>query len=171
MRVFDALKQLRADSEFKRWHKANPDFYLAHVFVIIDKPEQQEADHLHEVDIGFFNPKDQKMISFIVGDDVEIKEHDEIFREPGSKIDELHEDKIKIRLSEALKKAAEIQKEKYKAQLPVKKISILQNLKGFGDCWNITYVTAQFKTLNIKINAETGEVLDEKLVEIMQFGK
>lgn len=171
MRVFDALKQLRADAEFKQWQKANPGFYLVHVFVIIDKPEQHEADHLQEIDIGFFNPKDQKMVSFIVRDDVEIKEHDEIFTEPGSEIDELHEDKLKIKLSEALKKASEIQKEKYKAQLPVKKISILQNLKGFGDCWNITYVTAQFKTLNIKIDAETGKVLDDKLVEIVQFGR
>ncbi|MBW3022928.1 hypothetical protein KY308_02405, partial [Candidatus Woesearchaeota archaeon] len=59
--------------------------------------------------------------------------------------------------------------EKYKTHIPIKRIAILQHLP-IGQVWNITYVTQSFNTLNIKINAETKEIVSDKLVSIVQFG-
>jgi hypothetical protein len=63
--------------------------------------------------------------------------------------------------------ADELQKKEYKSSQPFKKIFILQNLDQWGQVWNVTFITTDFKTLNIKINAENGKVLSHKLISII----
>ncbi len=41
----------------------------------------------------------------------------------------------------------------------------------FGDIWNITYVTEAFNTLNMKIDAENGRVLEHNLASVFSFRK
>ena len=50
----------------------------------------------------------------------------------------------------------------------MKEVVILQNL-DVGQVWNITYITKSFQTLNIKIDAETGDVLEDKLHQIFSM--
>ena len=66
--------------------------------------------------------------------------------------------------------ADEFQKQNYKNELPNKSINILQNIHQ-GTAWNVTLVTAAFNTLNMKIDASTGEVLEHKLTSLMSMGE
>jgi hypothetical protein len=79
--------------------------------------------------------------------------------------------KMKIPLNKILRKIKEFQKEKYSKELVNKIIVILQNLQDYGNIWNITYITHSFKTLNIKVNAENGEILHHSIDSLMSFVK
>ncbi|MEA3514373.1 MAG: hypothetical protein U9R34_02775, partial [Nanoarchaeota archaeon] len=59
---------------------------------------------------------------------------------------------------------------KYKNELPSRKIFILQNI-DIGQIWNVTIVTLTFNTLNLKIDSNTGEVIQHHLTSLMQMGK
>jgi len=78
---------------------------------------------------------------------------------------------VKIPFQKIMKKAENFQKEKYPKEMVNKKITILQNLEKYGLVWNITLVTQSFSTLNIKINAEKGEVVYHHLESLMSMMK
>ena len=86
------------------------------------------------------------------------------------KIKSLNIEKVKIDYENALKTASELQKEKYKTEIPFKQITILQNIDE-GQVWNFTFITQAFKTLNIKIDAKTGEIVKDELINLMGDNK
>jgi len=102
-----------------------------------------------------------------------IKAHveEEVFKKPSMSVNEINLDKIKLPLKEILEKVETFRKKTYPKELQEKIIVILQNLDDFGDIWNITYITKAFNTLNIKISAENGKVLQHKLSSIFDFKK
>ena len=55
--------------------------------------------------------------------------------------------------------------------MPIKTIAILQNIKPHGNIWNLTYITQAFNTLNMKIDASTGKILDHNHSSIFSFRK
>lgn len=54
-------------------------------------------------------------------------------------------------------------------EIPSKKIFILQQKES--PIWNITYLTQSLNILNMKINAETGQIIEEKIESAMNFQK
>ncbi|MBI2652931.1 hypothetical protein HYX00_05695, partial [Candidatus Woesearchaeota archaeon] len=46
-----------------------------------------------------------------------------------------------------------------------------QNMAALGNIWNITYITEAFNTLNMKIDASNGKVLEHNLSSIFSFKK
>jgi uncharacterized protein YpmB len=54
-------------------------------------------------------------------------------------------------------------------EIPTKKIFILQQKES--PIWNITYLTQSLNILNMKINAETGQIIEEKIESAMNFQK
>ena len=119
--------------------------------------------------LGYYNPSNDTLTSFTVNDKVIQNPDAEIFKNK-TKVQKLDVDKVKINLDEALSKSEKLQKEKYSVHDPLKKIVILQNL-DMGQVWNITYVTQTFKTLNIKINSETGEIVKYDLIDLFKVEK
>jgi uncharacterized protein YpmB len=57
--------------------------------------------------------------------------------------------------------------EKYNSEKETKKIIILQQTDF--PIWNVTYVTTALNVLHVKINAITGEIIEEKFESIMKF--
>ena len=77
-------------------------------------------------------------------------------------------DDVKIDLGDAIEEITRIEREKYATEQGMKQFIVLQNIESKGQVWNATTVTKAFKTLNIKIDSKTGEVIEEKLVSLMQ---
>ena len=90
----------------------------------------------------------------------------EIFKN-NTKVYELKIDKLKVACRDAWKISDKIQKEKYPFLIPLKKITILQKL-DIGQLWNITYITSSFKTLNIKVDSETGNILKHGMMDVFK---
>ena len=79
--------------------------------------------------------------------------------------------KVKLTFDTAIEKANEFQQKNFPKDNCIKTIAILQNIHQFGNIWNITYITESFNTLNMKINAENGNVLEHNLSSVFSFRK
>jgi len=163
--MFKAIQTLESSKEFKGFKKQNKDAFLTHVFYMLDEANE------NAVQIGYYDKARDRITTFVIEGNSIIKNPEaEVFKEQETLMHPLELSKVKIDMKEAVAIADRLQKEKYKDEIPVKKIAILQNLP-VGQVWNITFVTRTFKTLNIKIDAETKKVVFEKLLSIVEFGK
>jgi len=158
-----SLENLKKNTEFKEWEKENKESYLSYIMV---------THGSNNVQIGFYNNKKDKISTFFLEDDkiTDIKQ-DEVFKEPGSEVSKLDIEKITVEFEQAEKTADDFQKKEYSNELPTKKIFILQNIKDFGNIWNVSLMSLSFNVLNIKINAEKGDILSHKLAKLMEFQK
>ncbi len=159
----EVLQRLLESDEFKTWHAKNRHAYLAHGFIMQDPLVKEEWQ------IGYFDEKQDKVITFIMGDKISINNAAEILKDD-TKLLELSPEKIKTRHADIMSKCDKLQKEKYPGHTPLKKIILLQNL-ALGQVWNVTFVTNTFKILNIKLSTETGDVLKDELVELFRVDK
>jgi len=163
--MIESVKKLEDSKEFKDFKKQNKEAYLAHVFYMLDEANQDI------VQIGYYNKSKDRITTFIVeGDNITKNPEAEVFKEQEIMMKPIDLSKVKINVNEAVDIAEKLQKDKYKQEIPVKKIAILQHLP-LGQVWNITFVTQTFKTLNIKIDSGTKKIVSEKLLSIIEFGK
>jgi len=119
--------------------------------------------------VGFYSKDSGKLTSFIVGEDIKIKEEEEVFQEEKKTLEELDIESVKVSLSDALVKVDELKGKKAEAEDVTSEIIILQQ-KG-APIWNITYTTSGFNLLNVKVDACSGEVLGESFSGIMELRK
>ena len=161
-----ALKRLEENSNFKSWKRKHKDTYFSYAFKI---PQEMSSD---DWQIGFYDKKKDKITTFVIAqDNIKIRPEEEVFKKEETNVNEIKLDKIKLTFDNVIAKANEFQKKNFPKDKSIKKIVILQNIPNFGNIWNITYITESFNTLNMKIDASTGKVLDHKLSSILSFRK
>ena len=124
-------KKLINSKIFKDWKIKHKDSFLCS-YIVIDKTQ-----------FDFYN-KNDTITSFTANDNIEIKENEKIFKK--TQLKELNLDNIKLKEESAL----EIVNKKYPKEKFTKKIIILQNTGELF--WNLTFITASLKLLNIKID-------------------
>lgn len=160
------LKKLEESQDFKKWKQKNKDTYFSYAFKI---PQEMNSS---DWQIGFYDTKKDKITTFVViGDNVKIRPEEEIFKKEEMKVNEIQLEKVKLRFDNALTKANEFQQKNFPKDKSIKTIAILQNIAVLGNIWNITYITEAFNTLNIKINATSGKVLEHNLSSVFSFRK
>ncbi len=159
MEPLQAFAKLSGEAAFISWKDKNEGSFPAYAFAMADGRLPGEWQ------LGYYVPGSDKIITFIVGDAITIGQEAEAFKD--SEVLKLDLEKVRITAETALSLAETLQKEKYPAHLPSKKIIILQSLP-IGQVWNITYVTQTFNTLNIKLDSGNGEVLKDELLSIFQ---
>jgi hypothetical protein len=143
------LKEIKQSKEFIDWKEKNKDAYLASIFYSTDL----QGD--------FYSPENDNLTSFTITNKVNLQEA-EIFRKEKKQIKELKLDEVKIDLEKVKEIVSGILKEE-----TTKEIIILQNLNV--PLWNITYITKSMNIFNIKINAISGEVIENKTENILNF--
>ena len=157
------MTKLEEKEEFRKWKQNHNDSYLVHIFIM------DSVNEINNYSIGYYN-KDDTITTFeIKGDDISIKSDEEIFKPDDEKVKELDISQAKLTYNQIMDIAEDFRIKNYKSEIPNKNISILQNLEQ-GIIWNITLITIGFNTLNIKIDANTGEVLGHNLTSLMQMG-
>ena len=161
-----ALKKLEKDSCFKEWYNKNRGTYLSYAFKI---PQEMGSD---EWQLGFYDEKKDKIATFVIaGDEVNIRAEEEIFKKEEMKVNKVELDMVKLTFDSVINKANDFQKNKFPKDKSMKTIAILQNISGFGNIWNITFITEAFNTLNIKIDASNGKILEHIISSIFAFRK
>lgn len=166
MDLKENLERLESFSEFKEWKSASGSYCLVHAFVMLDEINKDCWQ------IGFYSGKEGKMATFILEpDDIKMAETTEIFKEPGSKILELNPSDVKITVEKALQIADAVLKEKYPKNSIMKKFFIIQNLEKEGPVFNVTFVSQEMNTINIKISTSTGHVMKHQISSLMDFGR
>lgn len=164
MIIKEIYSKIKDSDKYNDFKEENPEHYLSHIFKMFEK----NGGDIWQ--IGFYEVKEDKIVTFVYNETSGI-----INREPESEVFKKNDtvkklvlDNVNIDYKEILVKVDSVQKEKYKGQEPIKIIMILQNFDG-EDIYNITYVTRAFKTLNIRIDAKSGDLVSDKIVSIFDF--
>jgi len=120
--------------------------------------------------LGFYDHDTGIITTYkIEGDDLIVNEG-KPFRKDSGKINELILEDVKIELDKLREIVEDFQKKTYPGQNPIKIIAILQNIEGEDKIlWNLTLITQSFNTLNIKVDAVSGEVISSELINLMQW--
>lgn len=164
MELKEALRKLGGSPEFKKWREKNKADYFSYAFCELSNVESSWQ-------IGYYNKNGDKITTFVINEKIEIMPQEEVFKKPDTKVNKIDLNEVKLTFAELIDKASEFQKKKYPKEESNNIIAILQNLKEFGNIWNLTFITKAFNTLNIKISAGNGKVLEHKLSSIFDFRK
>jgi hypothetical protein len=166
MDVFEAIKHIEKSKEYSSWKKDYKKAYLAHCFKMNDKANENSWQ------IGYFNPDTHLISVFVLQDKTITRTPDaEVFKEQEKLVAELNLAEVKINENEAMDKGMEILNEEYTGVGIFKSFMILQSLENVGQVWNITFVTQQFKTVNVKIDANSGVCVSHKEVSLIKQEK
>lgn len=157
--VKEKLAIMEDSDMFKDWRKRNPDSYLTHAFCMHD------GTSIDEWQFGYYNKSRDKIATFVLDDDVTLMPESDVLKKDDL-LNKLDIENVKIDVTKALEISKKLQEEKYKGQLPLKTIILLQHLNE-GLVWNITYLTVAFKTLNIKVSAIDGKIADSSLKSLI----
>ena len=161
-----ALRMLEQSKNFRTWHNKNKSTYFSFAFKI---PEETGAN---DWQLGFCNSKNDKVTTFVIADGkISIRAEEEVFKREETKVGEIEINKINLTFGNAIAKANEFQSKNFPKDKSIKTIVILQNIPNFGNMWNITYVTESFNTLNIKIDALNGKIVEHNLASVLSFRK
>jgi hypothetical protein len=161
MTVIEAIKKLEQSDEYTSWKKEHPDAYLVHAFKMLDKANKDIWQ------IGYFNKGTNLISVFLVGAAITKNEDAEVFKEQEKLVHALDIKQIKIFEDDAIKRAEDVLGKEYKGTTIFKTFMILQNLENIGQIWNVTFITEQFKTVNVKIDAQKGDCIGHKLVSLI----
>lgn len=166
MDIKPALEKLEKSDSFRKWRQKNKSTYFSYAFKI---PQEMSAS---DWQLGFYNAKKDKITTFVIaGDNVNIRMEEEIFKKEGAKVNEVELGNVNLDFDGAMSKAHEFQERNFPKDRSIKTIAILQNIQELGNIWNITYITETFNTLNIKIDASSGKVLEHNLSSVFSFRK
>lgn len=125
-----------------------------------------------EIHVGFFNKDSKKIFSYkLFEDKMELIPEQDIFQKNQEDVAELDLDKIKISLNDAMDILRKEVKDKYKDTVSFKTMIVLQKLKDLGVVWNLTVLRRDFKTVNIKIDAKSGDIKSSSCSSIIDFNK
>ena len=164
MQFKDAYASLEKSKEFSAWKKKNKNCFAAHALVM------REGTKDSEWQIGFYNPKIDKEVVFSLLNPVKVSEEMDIFKKPGTKVEQLDIKKINIEFDKAVEIAEKVLADDYAPEKQNRTIIILQNLEK-KQLWNITFITNSFNMINIRIDADKGIVLKKNISSLYSLGK
>lgn len=139
---------------YKSFKEKNQLSFLSSVFILDNN-----------LQFDFYNKETDKITSFILKNKEITSEESKVFRDKDSDIKELKLDRVKIEIKK-VRSILSKTLEKYN-QRERKEIIILQSQEN--PLWNVSYITTEFKLLNMKIDATSGEILSEKIESVLNF--
>ncbi len=158
--------KLLDSKEFKKWEKENKDSYLTSFSTMYDS----FSNRTEFWTISFYNRKEDSMTNFTIKEKITLEKFDEIAKKPGTKVEELKINKVKIDFEQSLEKVKEIKKELYKSQMLTKAFVVLQVFES-AQVWNISFLTGSFQLINFKIDAENGSLVSHEFMNFTDMGK
>ena len=156
MEAVAVIRETESSEEFREWKKENPDAHLTSAFSMFS--EGEERNWL----ISYYNSKKDTITTFFG----ESSKEEEAFKKEGD-IPELRLEEVKIAEEDALKEARKILSEKYGEKLQ-KVVMVLQKIGG-ESLWNMTFITASFKVVNVRVSASTGKVISHNAASLSDF--
>lgn len=161
-KLYTTKEKIESTEVFLKFKKENPENYLTSAFFISPFSKLEYSWQL-----DYFSPKNHTISSFkFENNDLKIIKNQNIFQKNKNQLNELNLEDIKF--SKIKEKIEELKNEKSASESFNKIIVLLQNIEN-QTIWNITLLTNSFKVWNIKINAENGQILSEKLENVLSF--
>ncbi len=163
----EMLAKIEKSEKYVSWKKKHPKGYLSHFFCPISADCELKSDW----EVGFYDADSEKMTVFACGEKITVKKkEDDVFKKPEQKVEELEIVSVKIPFDKAVDVFAGHVEELFPKAGRGDGFVILQNLEG-KSLWNFTFITKDLKFINIKINAENGEVDSHLSMDLIDRGQ
>lgn len=141
-------KKLETSKELKDFEKKNEKAFLYSCFFVSEGKWQ----------FDYYNPEDNNITSFEAAEKIKEMPIDSLVNKK-AKITELNLNNIKIECKKAVEAAKEFMTKNYPSDISfMKEIIILENNEG-KPVWNLTFLTATLKLVNIKVDGENGKII------------
>lgn len=162
MDINQLLSFLENNSVFKDWKDSHKDYFLAHIFVMLDEA------NIDVWQLGFFDKQKNMMTTFVVDKNVVKIIPDQEILKSGAEIIPLDFNAVKISEFSAMNIANNLLRTEYSREKVAKTFFILQQIDTLP-VYNITFFTASFKTINIKVNSVDGKIIHHSQGSIADF--
>jgi uncharacterized membrane protein YkoI len=145
----------------------HPDFlgkgYLVHFFGNLKDDFSPEGNW----QVGFYLPEEKVVQTYSYDAGNLSMEEGKPFQKVQKHVDELKLEEVHISFDEMKRKVNSFLKETYPGKFALKIILVVQVIEV--PVWNLTLVTSDFNTLNVKVDAKTGDILDHQLSNLLQW--
>ncbi len=169
----EIFNKLSAQQEFLRWKENHTQAFLSHFFCWLNKEGKEKVPW----ELGFFDPQDQKITSFVYqylqereGSQAEVfikKNADAVFKKDDEVVEELPLQEVKL----SFLQAREINFKEFPLLFPGE-ISgegfVLLQPKQKKAYWSFSLLSKSLAFLHLRIDASTGEVVDHQRIEVVQ---
>lgn len=157
-------KLVKSDA-YNKFQEENKEYYLAHGFVQLDRKYNATKDW----QVGFYSKKNDNLAIFETNPP-KFASFDDAFKD-GGVISELKYDSEKfLTTNECLNKAKNLLEEKYKGEIIMNIIVILQTIDK-NPAYNLTFITQAFSMITIHVNAISGEIIKEVKNSVLDLKK
>ena len=162
METADILNNLQESDSYKGWKENHPDSFLSHFFCPLDANLETKSPW----EIGLFDSAKEKITVFVVDSEITMKYEDEVFKKKEDKVEGLNFADVKISFKNAKETFKVKEKELFPSMIRGDGFVVLQTIDG-KTLWNFTSITKQLKFVNIKINAQNGEVDSHTVMDLI----
>lgn len=149
--IQDLFKRLESCNEFVDYKKRNPNAYLVSCFIVFEEKNMETCA------FNFYSPEKDQVTAFEIQKELKELPSEGIFKKEKSRPGELNLDLVKTGLKDIFDI---VRNHKWK------RIFIV--LSGQEPLWSVSYFDALIVT-NIKIDAQSGKILEEKTEPIANF--
>jgi hypothetical protein len=111
MELKQALEKLRQSNEFLAWSKDNPDSFFSYALKMIESNKESPWQ------LGYYHKSTDKVVTFIVNEEIEMQQEEEIFKKPDMEVKEIDIEKVKLSFEKIMENIARFQKEKFPQEL------------------------------------------------------
>ncbi len=178
------VESVEKSGEFSDWRKTNGSAYLTSLFVMVKDLARLESEDGNATEwlLSYYDEDDDTFTTFSsLG--VKRAAKEQAFKK-GKTLPMLNASVVKVDVQDSVQAAEEVRGSKYKGEGVSSLIAILQPLSaeeifdGIGKAkkiagpipvWNLTYITTSYNIINVKIDAETGKVLSDRMSGVMDF--
>ncbi len=159
------VEKIEESEVFKDWKKNNKKSYLANVFIMFDSMNKGIWN------ASYYNPETDKITSIVIDENnkVSIQATDDVFKKEDTLVKPLDMDKVNIHFDEAIEIAEKLKEEEYQGEPTQKNIVLLQDIEGHGLVWNLTFITAAYNTINVKIDASDGKIKKHQISSLLAY--
>ncbi|MFH1455640.1 MAG: PepSY domain-containing protein [archaeon] len=161
--IKDLVEELKKSEKYKDFSSKHSEAYLTSAFYMAPVNEKPKWT------LGFFDKEEHKLTSFVIDNGVKIFPSQQVMQKEKKEVKRLDLNSIKVTLEKAKEIVEQFQKEKYPYEGPDKMIIVLQVINDIT-VWNISYLTTGLKLLNIKVNAISGDVIEDSIENLLKTG-
>lgn len=158
MDVMATIRKIQSKDNFMRWKDVNEDACLTSAFSMYSEGEKREWL------ASYYNCKSEKMTTFSLNNE---KGHEEAFKKEKD-IPKLKLFEVKINDDKAVEAANKILHANYPGEKVQRTIMVLQKLET-EPLWNVTFITATLKVVNIKLSAINAKKISHSMSNISDF--
>jgi hypothetical protein len=153
----DLIEQLSKAPEFINWRKDRPNDILAHVFLQANNEQ-----------VGYYSKEKGTMTTFVVGKGVQVLADQEILKRE-EELEELALDSVKVDVDQVKAAIVKCLNTDYSKEGTMNEFIVLQMLSG-KPVYNATILCRSMSAVNIRIDGETGKILEHSSAKLADFG-